>query len=159
MTKGGSLDERERLETLLEAVGVSKRRIAEALPILTGDPDPDRLLSLAETRKVLGCSRYGIEKLIGIGVTLDDLVRALLTGEVASGGVTVEREPEAEGLPVRLKVLEGGRALRLVLKRFKPLAGPEAALGTGEPPPGVELLPIDLLEPVSYADEAGREAR
>jgi hypothetical protein len=100
-----------------------------------------------------------MEKLIGIPINLEELVHGLLTGEIEDETLTISRAPDVEGLPERLLVEEAERSLRLELKRFKPLKGPEAALGRGEPPPGMDVLSIDLLEPVSYTDGAAAGGR
>lgn len=100
-------------------------------------------------------SPEAIEKLIGIPITLQGLVRGLLTGEGVGEEMTLVREPQAPGLPQRLEVGFHDRALRLELKRYRPLRGEEEALGSGEAPTGMELRPLDLLVAVDYATAEG----
>jgi hypothetical protein len=90
-----------------------------------------------------------IEKLIGVPVGLEALVASLLSGAVQDPGHTVVREPEGrEGLPERYEIAAGGRALQLQLKRLRGLGGRAASLGTGDPPPGFDLLPLEQFEPL-----------
>jgi len=90
-----------------------------------------------------------LEKLIGVPVRLEDLVQSLLHGEAGAGGHEVAREPVGRpGLPERYEISAAGRSLQLQLKRLQRLDRPAAGLGTGEPPPGLELLPLERLEPL-----------
>jgi hypothetical protein len=97
-----------------------------------------------------------MEKLIAIPLELEALVRALLEGEEVGGGLAVVREPDGEGLPRRLELFSGDRGLRLELKRYRPLRAPAEALGTGRPPDGMEVHPLEQLEPIEYVAEGAR---
>lgn len=89
------------------------------------------------------------EKLIGVPVRLEQLVESLLSGGSGGGGVTVVREPAGrEGLPERFEIAAGGRSLELQLKRVRALDRRDGGLGTGEPPDGLELLPLERFEPL-----------
>lgn len=86
------------------------------------------------------------EVLFGIPVELSDLVAAILEGRDPGGGVTMTREPSAPGLPSRLEIAHAGRVLSLELRREQPLAA-DARLGRGESPAGMEIRPLDELDP------------
>lgn len=95
-----------------------------------------------------------LEKLIGVPVRLEDLVQSLLFDEGGGGAHAVAREPRgSSGLPERYAISAGGRSLQLQLKRLQVLKRPGAGLGTGEPPPGLELLPLERLEPLREWDQ------
>jgi len=65
--------------------------------------------------------------------------------------LTVVRLLPVAGLPGH------GRTLQLDLKRYRPLRAAPESLGNGDPPSGMELRPIDLLEPIEYvSDDPGK---
>jgi len=87
-----------------------------------------------------------LERVFGLRLGLDELVGALLGSDLAPAACRVERQAAPDGeLPARFGLDDGRRRLDLELKRFQPLKGPSEALGTGEPPPGTELRPLDEL--------------
>jgi hypothetical protein len=98
------------------------------------------------------------EKLIGVPVRLERLVDSLLTGRSYGGGPTVAREPAGrEGLPERFEISAGGRRLELQLKRVRALDRRDGGLGTGDPPAGLELLPLDRFEPIRAWEQESEE--
>jgi hypothetical protein len=95
-----------------------------------------------------------IEKLIGVRVPLGELVHGLLHGLTAHDGPTVVREPAGrEGLPELFEISAGERSLRLQLKRLRALDRGHETLGTGQPPAGLELLPLERFEPLRQWEE------
>jgi hypothetical protein len=88
-----------------------------------------------------------MQKLIGVALSLDDLVSALLTGECDTETVDMERIPERDrGLPQFLRISAKGREARFKLKRLRPMPARQAGLGTGAPPPLMKTLPLDELD-------------
>lgn len=105
-----------------------------------------------------------LEKLIGVPVRLEELVESLLSGGGHDETRTVLREPAGrEGLPERFEIRAGGRSLRLQLKRLRALQRRDGGVGTGDPPAGMELLPLERFEPLREwereAAAAGGEGR
>jgi hypothetical protein len=100
--------------------------------------------------------------LIGLPLTLSEIVGAILGDEVVRPGCEVHRSPDDPGfLPSELEIAFRGVGLRLRLKRARPIRGDPAVLGTGDPPPGMEVHPlkdwIDSNGPLLV--EAGEEGR
>ncbi len=89
-----------------------------------------------------------VERLLGAPLSIEDLTRAILGGEVrAAPGVEIERIPAAGGgLPERMVIRAGGRGLRLVRRGVRTAALGEGT-GTGAPPAGLAVLPIESLGP------------
>ena len=56
-----------------------------------------------------------------------------------------------------MEILAEGRSLELRLKRLRPLKSPSEGLGTGRPPDGMEILPLDQLEPIRRYEAAASE--
>jgi hypothetical protein len=102
--------------------------------------------------------REALDKLVGIPLTLEEMVRGLLSGPQGDESYTMIREPDREGLPERLEIRSEGRTLSLQLKRFRALKVPKETLGTGRPPEGMEPYPLDLLEPLRDTRARGGEA-
>lgn len=97
-----------------------------------------------------------IEKLVGVPVGLEELVESLLSGSRPAGASVVLREPGGrEGLPERFEISAGERSLQLQLKKMRNLGRPDGGLGTGEPPEGMELLPLDRFEPLREWEAEG----
>lgn len=87
-----------------------------------------------------------LEQLLGLRLGLEELVGALLGHGLDPAACRVERVAAPEGeLPARLALDDGRRRLDLELKRLQPLRDGSASLGTGEPPPGTELQPLEDL--------------
>lgn len=91
--------------------------------------------------------RADMQRILGVSMTLGELVRGLLTGaSPADGSQRVERDAStAVGLPKRIRIEADGGGLLLELKRFRPMRFPAAGLATGSPPDGVEIRPLDEL--------------
>jgi hypothetical protein len=85
-----------------------------------------------------------IGAVIGVPLDLEDLVATIL-GETRPEieGVTVQRSPRRSGLPETLIVVSENGRLELRLRKKKKLPASGDRPGTGEPPPGVELRPLD----------------
>jgi len=86
-------------------------------------------------------------RILGVPLSLEELVRGLLTGEGENDEITLLRTGDrGPGLPVRLEIRTSSSSLELRLKRLRParVLGPE--LGTGRPPANTEVLPIEELE-------------
>ncbi len=92
-------------------------------------------------------SEGDLESLFGIRVSLRDLVGALLTGESTGAGYAVVREASRPvGLPTLFEIRQGGHVLSLRLKRFKRGPAEVGGLGTGQPPEGMALRPLEDLK-------------
>jgi len=82
--------------------------------------------------------------LFGVAISLSDLVAALLEGVTPdAAGWTLER-PDGSGLPESLTITSESGTMSLQLKRWHVLKS-EGSLGTGEPPRGMELRPLEEL--------------
>ena len=96
-----------------------------------------------------------IGRILGFPISLDDLVGAVLRG-APPPGVGMARAPDrSDGLPDSFELELGGRTLRLELQGSRKHRGNEA-LGTGAPPPGSEVSPLEDLvldgDPVLLSD-------
>jgi hypothetical protein len=86
-----------------------------------------------------------VEKIAGVRVSIADLVEALLAG-AAPSGLRVSREGAAEpALPARFSIADGERSLDITLLRLERGAPGAGALGTGAPPPGMTVRPLEEL--------------
>lgn len=85
-----------------------------------------------------------IAAVIGVALDLNDLVATIL-GESGPDvdGVGVQRSPRRTGLPETLIVESESGRLELRLRKEKKLPETGGRPGTGEPPPGVELRPLE----------------
>jgi hypothetical protein len=98
-----------------------------------------------------------LDKLVGVPLTLDEMVRGLLEGARGGEPYSIVREPDEAGLPQSIEIRAEGRSLGLQLKRLRPLQAPPEGLGTGNPPEGMELLPLDRLEPIRHTEPPAGE--
>jgi hypothetical protein len=88
-----------------------------------------------------------MEKVIGIALTLEQLVRILLTGEESLESFEMERQPRrGGGLPSWLKISSEGRSAEFKLKRLRPMRARAELLGTGAAPERMKVLPLEELE-------------
>jgi len=95
-----------------------------------------------------------LEKVLGVRLSLEQLVRGLLGHESASPGYEVAREPAGEtGLPDELRIDGGGHRLILRLKSTQPLRVSTETLGNGEPPPKMDVRPLAALESIDLPDD------
>jgi len=96
-----------------------------------------------------------MEKVLGVRLSLEQLVQGLLGHEVTGVGYSVERRPAGEtGLPESLRIDGSGHSLSLRLKSSQPLRVSTSTLGNGEPPPDMEVLPLTDLDPVELPDDS-----
>lgn len=73
-----------------------------------------------------------IASILGVGIRLEELVRAILLGETVSGGYELERSPRSgSGLPDALSLRTPDRSLRLELKRRRSVKTDRSSLGVG----------------------------
>lgn len=87
-----------------------------------------------------------LERVLGLRLSLEDLVGGLLTGRVSDLDYEVKRtELRPGGLPRMLEISSGARTLSLELRRLEPLGRRAELLGTGEPPERMERRPLDDL--------------
>jgi hypothetical protein len=87
-----------------------------------------------------------LEAVLGLDLPLEELVRALLVGELASTRHRITRTASRDpGLPDSLEIADGRQLLQLRLKKRQPLRTSDAELGRGEPPPGMERRPLSEL--------------
>jgi hypothetical protein len=88
-----------------------------------------------------------MKKVLGVALSLEDLVRMLLTGGEGSSGFRMERSPASGGLlPTWLKISSEGRSAEFKLKRLRPMRGRAELLGTGAAPERMKVLPLEELE-------------
>jgi hypothetical protein len=143
----------ERRFKLLLFAALPDRLHAEILPpvgspslILDAGEGRISVLSSKDRVAYVGASSGDtLRKAIGVDTTVEDLVRAVVSGGSGAGSVAIERDPPAgPGLPRSLAFRTGDAELRLTLEKVRTLrAG--AAVGAGTPPPGVETRPLEDL--------------
>ncbi len=87
-----------------------------------------------------------VRKAIGAPVSLSSLVRALVLGERPEDPeLAMAREPaEGPGFPEVFELRWRGRVLRIDLVRMQPVRG-LATLGSGTPPEGFQVRPMDEI--------------
>lgn len=117
----------------------------------------DGRMSIAFTRDRLAyvgdAAPAAMEKIMGVGIPLRAAVRSLLTGDSGNGEFEVSRMPvTGDGLPRTLELAAAGGRLTLKLKRLRPLPAGSSDLGTGTPPHGMTVLPLEELEAVELPD-------
>ena len=94
-------------------------------------------------------STAAIEALTGVRTSVADAVAAFLEG-VPPPGLTLTRDGPAGGaLPVAIRIADGSRSLALTRVRFERGTGDPHAVGTGTPPGGLAVRPIESLRPRS----------
>ena len=87
-----------------------------------------------------------VARILGVRLELDELVRALLTGETLGGAHRLERTGRGTGeLPEAVTIRSEGGTLTLELKRLRPLRADPTLLGTGRPPEGTRVRPLEDL--------------
>jgi len=92
---------------------------------------------------------------IGVRLTAQSLVGAILEG-VAPNGWRVERQASPTSiLPESLEVEDAHVRLTFDLRRIRPLGGDAASLGTGRPPPGVQIHELDRFPTERIVDVDG----
>jgi hypothetical protein len=88
-----------------------------------------------------------VARILGIRLELDELVRALLTGETVGGEHRLERTGRGPGeLPEAVTIRTEGGTLALELKRLRPLRADPTLLGTGRAPHGTRIRPLEELD-------------
>jgi hypothetical protein len=88
-----------------------------------------------------------LARILGVRLDLHELAGALLTGEASSDDRRVERVGnDVPGLPETFTVGMEGASLALELKRLRPLTADPTVLGTGRPPRGTRVRPLEALE-------------
>jgi hypothetical protein len=88
-----------------------------------------------------------LSRILGVSLELDGLVRALLTGEADGATYRIERTGDGvPALPETLAIRTADSTLALELKRFRRLRADPARLGTGRPPEGLRVRPIEDLQ-------------
>lgn len=94
-------------------------------------------------------------KVLGVRLSLEELVSSLLGAEQRSGAYVVERSPAGQsGLPEWITITGSGYRLALQLRKKQPLRVSTATLGNGEPPPSMERRPLESLEGLTFPDDA-----
>jgi hypothetical protein len=87
-----------------------------------------------------------LERVCGLPISLSEMVHGLLGEGVKDRDVLVTRTPANDGLlPAMLEITASGNTLHLELRRVQPVRGPLDALGTGRPPAGLEIRPLEEL--------------
>ena len=90
-----------------------------------------------------GAGPEALAPLTGIPIGVADAVAALLEG-VAPAGASVDREGEQPGfLPMRFALALGGSRIGLTRLRWERTSRDPATLGTGEPPAGFAVRPLE----------------
>ncbi len=103
-------------------------------------------------------SARAMERLLGVPLSLDDLVGAVLgVGASPDPAVRIDRAPASGGgLPERIEIRSGGRTLRLVRRSVATTTLGEGT-GTGAPVSGLTALPLEDLGPDDGAGFPGAE--
>lgn len=111
-----------------------------------------------ERRAYVGLtSPQAVERMLGLELELETLLGLLLEGGQPTGDWSVVREPaDRSGFPDRLEIGDGRRRLKLELKRMQPLGVDASTLGTGNPPQGMEILPLSDLPPFVSSEGVDR---
>ena len=89
-----------------------------------------------------------LERILGVRLTLDELVRGFLEGMADADCVdcrVTRSAEELEGLPRSLEFRSVDTSLSFELKKVRPLRKPTEELGSGKPPEGTEIRPLDDL--------------
>lgn len=89
-----------------------------------------------------------LERILGVRLSLGELVRGFLTGAEAMDCIacSVTRSAEeSDGLPQTLEFRSEDSSLSFELKKVRPLGRPTGELGTGRPPQGTEIRALDEL--------------
>ena len=89
-----------------------------------------------------------LERILGVRLSLEDLVRGFLGGpqDVDCIDCSVTRSAEEQnGLPQAVEFRSHESSLSFELKKVRPLREPTVALGTGRPPDGTEIRALDDL--------------
>jgi hypothetical protein len=154
-----------KLKVLLFAASPDRLH-AEVLPPLGGpaliiDGGGGRLAVTVGSRDAawVGEAREEIlESILGFPVTLEGLVGAFLQGSTLAGPVEVSRSPRSgPGLPRRFELGLEGRELQLELQGTRKRGRGGYAIGTGTPPPGVEVRPLEELtseeDPILFRED------
>jgi hypothetical protein len=146
-------DDSRKFKALLYAAPPDRLH-AEILPPVGGpelilDGGDGRLAVTIASRDaawVGAASAETLEAVLGFPVTLEGLVGALLEGRPLPSPVELVRSPrDAPGLPRKLELRVDGRELRLELHRTRRRGNGGYPIGTGTPPPGVEVRPLEEL--------------
>jgi hypothetical protein len=96
-----------------------------------------------------GAGPQAVEGLVGLRLSIEDAVRALLSGTTPAG-LRVERHGGADGeLPEHFSIADGRRSLELTRVRLERGGTRSGGLGTGEVPPGMTRRPLEDLPPAS----------
>ena len=96
-----------------------------------------------------------LEQVLGLSLTLEQLVQTLLGAASSVEGLSFTRDPPATpGLPRSFEIESAGHRLRMRLERTAPLRVSTAAVGNGEPPEGVEQRPLEALRAVELPQDA-----
>lgn len=99
-----------------------------------------------------------LEMVLGVPLSLEQLVQGLLGSDVTGTGYELNREPVGRtGLPDLLRIEGSGHLLSLRLKSMQPLRVSTSTLGNGEPPPDMELRPLTALDPVDLPNDPPSE--
>jgi hypothetical protein len=86
-----------------------------------------------------------VESLVGVRLSVEEAVAALLHGAVPPN-LAIERDGGADGsLPGALRITDGDRFLLLLRIRVERGREGARALGTGVPPDGLTVRPIESL--------------
>lgn len=100
-----------------------------------------------------------LEMILGIPIGLEQLVGALIDGAPPGDSLSLDRVG-GNGLPERLEIRSVSAELRLELKRLRHLGANALDVGTGQPPEGTELRPLERLgEDEARKALAGAEGR
>lgn len=90
-------------------------------------------------------SPAAMERILGVPLTLEELVLGLLTGETGNDEIELSRTGAEQSLPENLEIRTASSSLDLRLQRLRPTHAASSELGTGTPPAGTEILPIGQL--------------
>lgn len=86
-----------------------------------------------------------LDALLGVPVSIEDFVQALLGNRPEDSGWTLASR--GQPYPETIRLEDGERSFELRLKRIRAIRADPATLGTGRPPPGAEQRPLEDLDP------------
>ncbi len=116
--------------------------------ILDGGDGRLAVTFVADRESFVGEAEAGVlSRLLGVELDLGGLARALLLGDDAGAPCRIRRSGSTTpGLPDRIAFESDSSLFELTLERRRRLETDQAALGTGVPPSGTHLRPLEELD-------------
>jgi len=87
-----------------------------------------------------------LDALLGVPLAPREMVAVLRGGDPAGSELEWRIVPGDAGYPQEIDLTDGPRRLSLRLKRLSPIRADPSTFGTGRPPEGVEIRPLESLD-------------